>query len=201
MRSVDRARIVAAALKLLDSGGELTFRALAAKLRTGAGAIYWHVANKDELLAAATDHVIALDAKRGKPAEVIRAVALGLFDAIEAHPWVGPVLSRAPWQASTLAIFERIGAQLAALGVAEDKQFLVASTLVSYILGVAGQNAANARAGFTDRDAMLHAESARWAAFDPATHPFTRRMADQLRDHDDRDQFLAGIDLILAGLN
>jgi len=41
---------------MLDVAGEsgLTFRALAAELRTGAGAIYWHVANKSELLVAAT---------------------------------------------------------------------------------------------------------------------------------------------------
>ena len=45
------------AIEILDAGGEaaLTFRTLAARLETGSGAIYWHVANKDELLAAATD--------------------------------------------------------------------------------------------------------------------------------------------------
>ena len=35
---------------------------------------------------------------------------------------------------------------------------------------------------------------------DPDDYPFTRAVAAQLRDHDDREQFLAGIDLILAGI-
>jgi hypothetical protein len=34
----------------------------------------------------------------------------------------------------------------------------------------------------------------------PAKYPFVRQMATQLRDHDGRAQFLAGIDLILAGI-
>ena len=46
-----------AAIEILDAEGAdgLTFRALAARLTTGSGAIYWHVADKDALLAAATD--------------------------------------------------------------------------------------------------------------------------------------------------
>jgi hypothetical protein len=35
---------------------------------------------------------------------------------------------------------------------------------------------------------------------DPAEYPFLIQMAAQLAGHDDREQFLAGIDLILAGI-
>ena len=53
--------IVSAAVELLDAVGErgLTFRALAERLETGPGAIYWHVTGKTELLGAATETVIA----------------------------------------------------------------------------------------------------------------------------------------------
>lgn len=205
--ALSRARIVQAAIELLDADGEagLTFRALAARLATGAGAIYWHVANKDELLGAATDDlvagVLAEIAADAAPADAIRAVALGLFDAIDAHPWVGGRLATAPLEAASLAIFERIGVQLQALGVADPTLFAVASTLVAYVLGVAGQNAANARAAaHRDRDGFLATVAAKWAALDADAYPFTQRMAAQLRDHDDRAQFLTGIDLILAGI-
>ena len=59
--ALSKERIVAAAIEILDASGEsaLTFRALAARLTTGSGAIYWHVAGKNELLMAATDDVIA----------------------------------------------------------------------------------------------------------------------------------------------
>jgi len=207
--ALSKTRIVEAAIAILDSDGEsaLTFRALASRLATGSGAIYWHVANKDQLLAATTDEIIARVLADGvrdaDPRETIRGIALGMFDAIDAHPWVGAQLARAPWQRAMLSIFDGIGAQLDALGVPERAQFDCGSALVNYILGVAGQNAANARLlpRDTDRAAFLGALAAQWSELDPQAHPFVHRIAPQLRDHDDRQQFLAGVDLILAGIN
>ncbi|HEY0255414.1 MAG TPA: TetR family transcriptional regulator, partial [Kofleriaceae bacterium] len=59
--ALSRDRIVDAAIELLDEAGEtgLTFRALAARLATGPGAIYWHVADKTALLVAACDAIVA----------------------------------------------------------------------------------------------------------------------------------------------
>ncbi|MBU3062409.1 TetR/AcrR family transcriptional regulator C-terminal domain-containing protein [Nocardia sp. NEAU-G5] len=205
--SLSRARIVGIAIEILDTEGEkaLTFRALAARLATGSGAIYWHVANKDELLAAAADDIIARVMTGvnpgGEPRESVRAVALGVFDAIDAHPWVGAQLSSAPWGCATMRIFEGVGGRLAALGVPERAQFDSASALVNYILGLAGQYAAGARlTRETDRAEFLAGVAARWAEHDPARYPFVHRVAAQLSAHDDREQFRAGIDLILAGI-
>jgi AcrR family transcriptional regulator len=52
--------VTGAAITLLDEHGErgLTFRLLAERLNTGTGALYWHVANKDELVALAADQVL-----------------------------------------------------------------------------------------------------------------------------------------------
>ena len=206
--ALSKERIVEAAIEILDTEGEgaLTFRTLAARLATGAGAIYWHVASKDELLAAATDDVIArvlTGVVSGRdPRETIRANALGVFDAIDAHPWVGTQLSREPWQPALIQIFEGVGAPLQALGVPEQARFDAASALVSYILGLAGQYAAGARllSPGTDRAAFLENIAAQWAQLDPAKYPFLHEVMAQLPGHDDRAQFLAGIDLILAGI-
>lgn len=202
-------QIVAAAVELLDRHGEgaLTFRALATRLDTGAGALYWHVANKDELLAAATDAIVsaALDAVAGrnaKPRPALRALAGALFDAIDAHPWIGTQLAREPWQPAAMQIFERVGQQLQALGVRKRAQFDCASALLGYLLGLASQYAASARLLPPDRQrsAFLARLATRWTDRDPALHPFVHAMAPQLRDHDDRAQFLAGFELILAGI-
>ena len=206
--ALSKERIVAAAIEILDAGGEsaLTFRTLAAYLATGSGAIYWHVAGKNELLTAATDDVIARVmtevVSSAEPQEAIRAIALGMFDAIDAHPWVGTQLSREPWQATMLQILEGVGGQLQALGVPERAQFDCASALVNYVLGLAGQYAAAARLlqRETDRSAFLGTVAARWAQLDPAEYPFVHQVATQLPGHDDREQFLAGIDLILDGI-
>jgi AcrR family transcriptional regulator len=206
--ALSKERIVETAIEILDADGEsaLTFRALAARLATGSGAIYWHVANKNELLAATTDDVIArvmTEVISGRePLEGIRAIASGVFDAIDAHPWVGAQLSREPWQSAVLQIFESVGGQLRALGVPERAQFDCASALVNYVLGLAGQYAAGARLlpRETDRSAFLATVAARWAQLEPTEYPFMHQVATQLAEHDDREQFLAGIDLILAGI-
>lgn len=207
---LSRERIVESAVELLDESGEagLTFRALSTRLRTGPGAIYWHVANKDELLIAATDAVLAptVEATAGTaPRERIRALALGLFDAIDEHPWLAPQLSRSPWRSVTLRIFERVGQLVEALGVPEEARFTSASALLIYILGAAGQNAANTAHARNhppgvDRAAALRTESAVWEGLDAAEFPFLNHVAGQFREHDDRVQFLAGVDLILAGI-
>ncbi|MFD9389423.1 TetR/AcrR family transcriptional regulator [Streptomyces sp. NPDC060000] len=205
---LSRERIVEAAIALLDTAGEggLTFRALSERLATGPGAIYWHVTGKDELLSAAADVVVAgalSDGTAGAtPQEAIRALALGVFDAMDAHPWIGTQLARAPAQSPLLRVFEHLGRQVQALGVPHAAQFTAACALLNYILGVGGQNAANARAHRPDtsRTEFLDTTSAAWAELDPDEYAFTRNVAAQLRDHDDREEFLAGIDLILTGI-
>jgi AcrR family transcriptional regulator len=212
--ALSRERIVEAAVELLDAAGEggLTFRALTERLATGPGAVYWHVANKGELLGAATDALVAaalaVDPAEspGSPQDGIRAVALGLFDAIDAHPWLATQLathlSRSPLGSVTPRILESIGRQVRALGVPEGSRFTATSTLVHYILGAAGQNAANAGAHGPDMDRaeFLDAVSRAWEELDPDDYPFIRGVAREMRDHDDRVEFLAGVDLILTGI-
>ncbi|MGP2435746.1 TetR/AcrR family transcriptional regulator [Streptomyces sp. JW3] len=205
---LSRERIVEAAIELLDTAGEggLTFRALAERLATGPGAIYWHVTGKDELLLAATDAVVTAavpPATAGAtPQDTIRALALGVFDAIDAHPWVGTQLSHSAMDAPILRLFEGLGRQVQALGVPRAVQFTAASALLNYVVGVAGQNAATARTvqPGTDRTEFLTAMAAAWARLDPEKYRFVRDIAGDLPHHDDRVEFLAGIDLILTGI-
>jgi AcrR family transcriptional regulator len=210
--SLSKDAIVAAATEILDADGEaaLTFRALASRLETGAGAIYWHVTNKDELLAAATadavDRTLAGVGDIGDPRETLRAIAGRVFDTVDAHPWVATHLSRGLGQPDMVAVLDAVGRQVDALGVAPDRLFDTATALLSYVLGGAAQNAANARRHAeareaTSRIAALGQEADRWAAFDDERHPFVRAMASSLRDHDDREQFLRGVDLMLAGID
>jgi hypothetical protein len=126
-----------------------------------------------------------------------------MFDAIDAHPWVGSALTRAPGQLPTVSILERIGQQIRALGVPEEEQWATVSALLSYILGVGGQNAANAQFAQThglDRSNFLDEVAIAWSQLDPQEYPFARSVAGQLQAHDDRMDFLAGIDLILRGI-
>ena len=211
--SLSREQIIETSIELLDGSGEggLTFRALSERLATGPGAIYWHIANKGDLLTAACDAIIARTMKAPLasvasgmlPQTIIRLLALAMFDAIDAHPWVGSALTRAPGQSPMVRIVERIGQQIQALGVAKKEHWITVSALLNYILGVAGRNAANgqlARTRGLDRADFLEAVSTVWSHLDPEEYPFARSLVAQMRAHDDRKDFLAGIDLILKGI-
>ena len=205
--ALSKERIVASAIEILDTAGEraLTFRSLASRLSTGSGAIYWHVEDKETLLAAATEHVlsraIAEVVSATHPADALRAIALGVFDAIEAHPWVGTEFTREPWQPAVVAVFEMSSAKFDALGVPSEALFHCVSALHQYLLGSAAQTAAAARHKFcaSDRPTVLSTIVESWTQRDPAQYPFVHSLADQVRTHDEREAFLAGINLILAG--
>src|ERR1700761_8960811 len=151
--SLSRETIIEASIELLDSSGEsgLTYRALSERLATGPGAIYWHIANKADLLTAACDAIVARVIEGlvagATPEAAIRAIALGMFDAIDAHPWVGSALTQTPGALPIVRILEGIGQQVRALGVPGKEQWAVAGALLNYILGVGGQNAANGQFG------------------------------------------------------
>ncbi len=207
--ALSRERIVEASIELLDRSGEsgLTFRTLSERLATGPGAIYWHIANKSELLTAACDAIVARTLEAPvvgtTPAATIRAIALGMFDAMAAHPWVGSALIRTELHSPLVRIVERLGQQVRALGVPKQAQWATVSALGSYVLGVGGQNAANgqfARTRGINRSDFLETVAVAWSQLDPAEYPFTRSVAAQLRAHDDRVDFLAGIDLLLSGI-
>lgn len=206
--ALSRPRIVAAAIGILDTGGvdALTFRALAHDLATGAGAIYHYVANKGELLAAAASDLLAeaLDGpeQADESAPEVRVMMTRVYQVIVEHPWVGTQLAAGPGQPAVLEVFDRIGSALTDAGVPEESQFDAASVLVHFLLGIAGQYDAGTRltiapGGRADflagaiQDADTGAGMAR---------PFLRRMGARLATHDDREQFEAGVDVILAGI-
>lgn len=204
-----RAFVVAEAISILDAEGEagLTFRALATRLRTGHGAIQWHVTTKAALVDAAAEQIIQQALSTGAPVsmsprEAVIAVAGDIFDAVDGHPWLVSQLARSPWPMGTMLLFERIGRHIQSLTPLPGVQFSATSALVHHIIGGSGQNAANTASARAQRgrDAILDATAAQWAQLDEAAFPFTRSITRQLRNHDDRSEFLAGVNLIIEGL-
>ncbi|RDB47768.1 TetR/AcrR family transcriptional regulator [Tsukamurella tyrosinosolvens] len=209
--ALSRDRIVDTAIDLLDASGPdaLTFRALGGALDTGSGAIYHHVAGKDELLAAATDAVLrpilAAPAGGDDPRAAIRALALALFDTVDEHPWLAAQVMADPGRPANLLLSERVGGAVLAMGTPEEALFDAATAIVGYVLGAAAQNAANARSPLArsgpSREELLGGVAARIEQLDPDEFPYLRRIAATMADHDDRAQFLAGLDLLLAGID
>jgi AcrR family transcriptional regulator len=207
--SLTRQRIIDAAIELLDMAGDrgLTFQALAARLNTGAGAIYHHVANRADLLIAACDAVVETvlaSTSEGSPVSEIRGVSLALFDAVDNRPWIATALARAPGSMPSVRIIERVGQQVREIGIDPALEWSVVAALLNYALGVGGQNAANAemaRGLGLDRERFLRSMAQDWSNLDAGSFQFTRSIAAQLPAHDDRVDFLTGLDLILSGIS
>ncbi|MGV2069050.1 TetR/AcrR family transcriptional regulator [Agrobacterium sp. 22-226-1] len=207
--ALSRAQVVSAAIVILDRDGEtgLTFKALASHLTTGPGAIYGHIASKSDLVAAAADAIVAevIGARTGnaRPQDSMKEFALEMFDAIDTHPWVGAALTRMSGQAPLVRILDTIGQDIRDLGVPSNKEWAATMAIFNYIVGVGGQNAANAqfaRAHALERTKTLASLARAWSDLDPAKYPFASTVGSQLAIHDDRTDFLAGIEFIIGGI-
>jgi AcrR family transcriptional regulator len=206
--------VVSEAVALLDEAGEpaLTFRALASRLGGGVASIYWYVASKDELLDRATDHVIegvlaATEQLPGSddPVDDLRAMAVTLFDAIVDRPWLAAYLMRDTGvQPHALLLYERMGQQVLRLDLPPRESFHAVSAVLGYVVGIAAdlgqQPPQEVVDGTVDRDTYMARYADQWRATDPETYPFLHRVVEEFAGHDDREQFQAGLDLLLAGL-
>ncbi|NED93437.1 TetR/AcrR family transcriptional regulator, partial [Streptomyces sp. SID11233] len=139
--------VLGAAVALLDEAGPpaLTFRALAARLGTGVGTIYWYVSNKEELLDRATDHAIggALAAVEERPESDdpiadLRAMAVVLFDAIIDRPWLAAYFMRnTNMQGNSLRLYEKLGRQTLRLDLSPRQRFHAVSAITGVVVGTA----------------------------------------------------------------
>lgn len=132
-----RRDVVVTALGILDRYGlaDLTMRRIAAALDVQAGALYHHVANKQTLLAALADEILAgLPEPTGTPGEIVTAWAGAFRAALLAHrdgaELVASVLSMRLARTSPV---EHLAGLLAGVGL--DAADVVAATVVHLVIG------------------------------------------------------------------
>ncbi|MCV7191731.1 TetR family transcriptional regulator [Mycolicibacterium brumae] len=140
--SHDRAGIVSTAVAILDAYGlaDLTMRRLARELDVTAGALYWHFANKQELLGAVADQLLApaLSTDDGDWRDRVTAIAGRLRDALLSHTDGAELVSAsfAAGQSRVLAeLLGQLGRAAGDAGVREEHREAAARTVVYYVLG------------------------------------------------------------------
>ncbi len=135
--------LVAKALAILDDYGiaDLTMRRLARELAVSPGALYWHFANKQELLGAVADEVLApaLTADPDGPWEQrLTRTSERLRDALLSHK-DGAELVSASFAAGQSAAMAQILARLTHAatdaGVQPANAELAARTVMYFVLG------------------------------------------------------------------
>jgi AcrR family transcriptional regulator len=133
--------VVDAATTLLDSYGiaDLTMRRLARELNVSPGALYWHFANKQELLGAVADRILeSLDDVPGEWRRRVVEICGRLRDALLSHTDGAELVSAsfASGQSEAMArILALLGDAAVEAGVQPEQAELAARTVVYYVLG------------------------------------------------------------------
>jgi TetR/AcrR family tetracycline transcriptional repressor len=133
--------VVEAATTLLDDYGiaDLTMRRLARELDVSPGALYWHFANKQQLLGAVTDRILesVVDVHRNWR-DRVTAVCRALRDALLSHTDGAELVSAsfAAGQSEAMSrVLEWLGDAAIEAGIDAPNADLAARTVVYYVLG------------------------------------------------------------------
>ncbi len=214
--ALGRDQIVAAAVELLDADGveALSMRKLGAKLGAGATSLYWHVANKDELMELVVDEVFGeLDLPEpGTPDEwrsPAAAAAHSMRAVMTRHPWLAGALGAiglAYLGPNLMGGMEKVLAIFVAAGFSLVEAGRAMETMIAFVVGIASAESAwqttVARSG-TDEHALL---VQLWPAAEQAAqaYPLLRDMYAATRGMDpevDRtDSFDYGLGCVLDGI-
>jgi AcrR family transcriptional regulator len=141
---LDRERIAAAALALLDEQGEaaVTMRAIAEQLGVRAPSLYNHVRSKEALLALVADRVVRqIDASGFGTLEwrdALRRWAWSYYDALVAHPNLVPyVAANFGRLEASLQRAEQVYAGLLGAGWSPSRATRIAAAVRYAVLGAA----------------------------------------------------------------
>jgi TetR/AcrR family tetracycline transcriptional repressor len=193
--------VVTKATTILDDYGiaDLTMRRLARELDVTPGALYWHFANKQQLLGAVADEVLrpaCADVAAADWRERIGVVCARLRDALLSHT-DGAELVSASFAAGQSRAVDHVLAELTAAaadaGIASEQAPMAARTIVYYVLGAVA-----------DEQSRLQwdaAGAAVPATLDPgAAVPATLDPGAAVRGVDAAGGFAFGLRLLIDGL-
>jgi AcrR family transcriptional regulator len=213
--SLSREQIVRAAIELLDAEGTpgLSMRRLGTRLDAGATSLYWHVANKEELLELAVDEVLGeiyVPEAGDAPWRVsVSTFANGVRAALLRHPWVIGLLGTKPTLGpNAMRLGDRLIAVLTAAGFTGWTMSHVSALIHGHAIGSATTEAAATTAlrraevpvndfirdlqPYLDQVSADHPHYDKWRRANPMDGVELMKMWE--------DSFAFGLDRILDGL-
>ncbi|WP_330229397.1 TetR/AcrR family transcriptional regulator C-terminal domain-containing protein [Nocardia sp. NBC_00508] len=137
-----REQIITAAVEILDAEGleSLSMRKLGAKLGAGATSLYWHVANKEELLELVLDQFWGMvqipEPERASWRELLTTFAYSLRATIRDHSWMASLVGQLPSIGpNSLQLSDRLRRAFVQAGFQGVDIYLASGTVISFVLG------------------------------------------------------------------
>jgi AcrR family transcriptional regulator len=196
-----RDAIVEAALRLLDREGlsGLSMRKLADELAVGAASLYWHVRDKEELLALLLDRIVGEasvpdpDPKNWR--EQVKDLARENRRLLQSHRDAAQIsLGRIPIGPHSVPVLERNLAVLRAAGLPPRVVALAADMFALFVGGFAFEESM----GSEQADTAQLAEYFR--SLPPDEFPTLVALADELVEGGPDERFEFAIELLVRGL-
>ncbi|MEV5961925.1 TetR/AcrR family transcriptional regulator C-terminal domain-containing protein [Kribbella sp. NPDC051952] len=208
-RTLSEDELLAAALELLDSEGQLSIRGIAAKVGVAPNAVYTYFPDKSAVIRALVEKLLG-ESDTGaftdetKPwRDRIEALALGVRERLVAHPSAAGLLMSAPMDGPrTTALNERLLDVLIGAGLDPADAARATYLLIVYVLGAIALEVADE----TDPGPLPPEEdriTRRRATFDqiPAEiFPRSAAAAPTMARFISTDQYLWGLRRLLDGL-
>ncbi len=160
-KALSRDEIVHAAVGLADSegAGAVNMRRIAKELGVGAMSLYWHVADKEQLLDLMLDAVEGENAAAevsGDWREDLERIAKRKRQVLLSHPWVVDFMSgRTPYGPNALLHIERSLSVLDGLDVGTRTALQILMTVDAYVTGSVLNELREIRVEQTQADAGL----------------------------------------------
>jgi AcrR family transcriptional regulator len=208
---LSRETVTASALDLADREGleALTIRRLATELGVTPMALYWHFDDKEALVDAVAERVLAEVALPPDDASApwrqrLRAALAALLAALRAHPTVVDqvklrIISCPPGQ----DVSERVIGILRGAGFTTEQASAAAVLALASMVGMVTAEP-GLQPGGTDveeHEQRVRTRRAGLQALNPARYPNLIAAADSLSDcHDEQLYFEGGLDMLVAGI-
>jgi TetR/AcrR family tetracycline transcriptional repressor len=198
---LDRERIVVAALRIVDEDGidSFSLRRLADDLHVTPMSLYWHVADKAELLELVGHAVLAeieLPERTGDWMGQLREVHRAMLAVFLRHPNTTDILvGRARFGPGGLATFERILEILLDAGFTPEGAFDAYQSLYLFTLGFMATSTRS-----PEFVAVQRAGAAYMASLPVERFPAIRAVTPVIGRRSLDEQFEIGVDTVIAGL-
>jgi AcrR family transcriptional regulator len=199
--ALDRQRIVDTGLAIVDTEGieALSLRRLADDLGVTPMAIYWHVADKAELLDRIGERVleiIVIPPAVGDWRRQLRDVHQAMLRPLLEHPnAVELMVGRARYGSAGITLFERILSILLAAGLSPAQAFDAYQSLYLFQLGYITTSRRSPEFREAQRQGVLYL-----FALDPERFPSIARVVPVIGGRSLQDQYAIGIDVVIDGI-